>query len=122
MPDIQHRSSSIDNLTTVIFLLYGLFVFGSTFSIALAQSALGLSFILFVIYIIISRYNPFPSTLKSFYIPVALLIIWEFMAAFMGNSPLKSASMLREEWLFCAVPIGIWLCSDKRYRERRLSR
>ena len=43
-------------LTDALFFFYALFIFGSTFSIALAQMALGVSLALFITVIVVHRY------------------------------------------------------------------
>ena len=53
-------------LNDVLFFFYGLFIFGSTFSIALAQLSLGFALVLFIIIAITVQHNPFVS-IKQFY-------------------------------------------------------
>ena len=96
-------------LDNVLFYFYLIFVVTSTVSIAAAQSALGLSLILFVIIASLKRYNPFPASLKWLYIFVGLYIIWLFLSSLMNRTPLVSTLIMKEEWLFCAVPIGIYV-------------
>lgn len=113
----MNRSLS-DYLEQSLFGTYALFVFGCTFSIALAQSALGISTLLFLGIIAITRYNPFVRSLNFFYLPVSLYLIWMLLAALIAPSPIDSLSNLREEWLFAAVPIGIFLFNNEKYRNR----
>ena len=94
-----------------------LFIFGSTFSIALAQVSLGFALVLFIVIAVGKRYNPFASSLKPFYILVGAYIAWEFVAALAGDTPSRSAWMLKEDWLFCVVPIGVYLLAKERYRK-----
>ncbi len=107
-------------LRDLLFIFFTLFVFASTFSIALAQVALGLSLILFIVIAATTGYNPFPGQLKWFYISVGLYIFWMLLASLFGNTPVESILILKEEWLFCAVPIGIYLLSREDYRRRMM--
>ena len=105
-------------LTDSLFFFYALFAFGSTFSIALAQMALGVALTLFIAVILARRYNPFSSSLRWFYLFVAAYILWMVLSALFGASPSRSLWILKEDWLFCIVPIGVFLFSASRYRER----
>lgn len=108
-------------LTDALFFFYALFVFGSAFSIALAQMALGVSLALFITVIIIHRYQPFVESLKRFYIFVALYVAWIFVCAMMGDTITRSLFIMKEDWLFLIVPIGIFLMQNKKYRERLMT-
>lgn len=105
-------------LNDFLFFFYALFVFGSTFSIAVAQVSLGLSLILFIFVSIVKRYNPFPRTVKWFYLFIGLYIFWMLVTALLGKTPYRSAFIIKEEWLFCAVPIGIYLLRKEAYRKK----
>ncbi|UCG61814.1 MAG: O-antigen ligase family protein [Candidatus Zixiibacteriota bacterium] len=108
-------------LNDLLFGSFALFIFGSTFSIALAQVALGLSLILFIIVAIGTRYNPFVAELKWFYIFTGLYIVWMFIASLLGDTPVESLLIMKEEWLFSAIPIGIYLMSRDNYRRTLLT-
>ena len=108
-------------LTNALFFFYALFIFGSTFSIALAQMALGLSLILFIAVIIIHRYQPFVKSLKRFYIIVAIYVGWIFICSLMGETVSRSLFIMKEDWLFLIIPIGIFLMQNKTYRERLMT-
>ncbi len=103
-------------LETALFLFFALFIFGSTFSIALAQMSLGVSLVLFLILVMVARYNPFVSSLRWFYLFVALYIFWMLLSALVGPTPLRSILIIKEEWLFCAIPIGVFLFGRRQYR------
>ncbi|MEA3297311.1 MAG: O-antigen ligase family protein, partial [candidate division Zixibacteria bacterium] len=105
-------------LNNALFFFYALFIFGSTFSIALAQIALGFALTLFIVVAITARHNPFVSSLKCFYVLVGSYVIWLFLTGLIGATPVRSAFMLREDWLFCIVPIGIFLFQDEHSRRR----
>jgi O-antigen ligase len=108
-------------LTDILFFFYALFIFGSAFSIALAQMSLGLALITFVIVIIVQRYNPFVASLKRFYIFVALYIVWIFVTSLIGATPARSLFIMKEDWLFLIVPIGVYLMQNESYRRRLIA-
>lgn len=108
-------------LTDALFYFYALFIFGSTFSIALAQVSLGVSLALFITVIVIQRYQPFAPSLKRFYIFVALYILWIFVCSMMGETVTRSLFIMKEDWLFLIVPIGVFLMQNKTYRERLMT-
>ncbi len=90
-----------------LVLLYGLFVLGSTFSIAIAQSALGLSLMLFVVIVIVWKHQPFVPPLRSVYLMIGLYVAGMLIAGLMNSTPFKSVEMIKEEWLFSALLVGI---------------
>ncbi len=112
---------SPSKLTDALFFFYALFIFGSTFSIALAQTSLGLALITFVAIIVVQRYNPFVPTLKRFYIFIALYIVWMTVCALMGETASRSLFIMKEDWLFLIVPIGIFLFQNETYRNRLIT-
>ncbi|HOP05861.1 MAG TPA: O-antigen ligase family protein [candidate division Zixibacteria bacterium] len=93
-------------LTRALAFTFLVFVVGSTFSIALAQIALGVSLLLFLIVMIRDRSNPFAGELKNIYWLIGALLAWYIIAAMVGGTPLKSLNTMREAWLFCVIPIG----------------
>ena len=105
-------------LETALFLFFALFIFGSTFSIALAQMSLGVSLVLFLILVVAARYNPFVPSLRWLYLFVALYVFWMLLSALVGPTPLRSILVIKEEWLFCAIPIGIFLFGRRQYRHK----
>ena len=111
-------SRSRKYLETALFLFFALFIFGSTFSIALSQMSLGVSLVLFLILVVTARYNPFVSSLKWFYLFAALYIFWMLLSALVGSTPLRSILIIKEEWLFCTIPIGIFLFDHRQYRHK----
>lgn len=108
-------------LTDALFFFFALFIFGSTFSIALAQMSLGVSLALFITVIIIHRYQPFVESLKRFYVFIALYVAWIFVCSMMGETVTRSLFIMKEDWLFLIVPIGIFLMQNKIYRERLMT-
>lgn len=108
-------------LTDALFFFYALFIFGSTFSIALAQMSLGVSLALFITIIILHRHQPLVAPLKRFYIFVALYIGWIFVCSLLGETVTRSLFIMKEDWLFFIVPIGVFLMQNKQYRERLMT-
>ena len=108
----------LSKVKKTLAITYAVFAVGSTFSIALAQMALAVSLALFLVCVISERYNPFSHGLRWFYILVAAYVGWMALASLAGPTPLRSLSSLREDWLFCAIPIGIYLLQSRNYRQR----
>jgi O-antigen ligase len=99
-------------------LFFGSFVVASTFSIALAQISLGCSLLLFVMIAIRDRYDPFAGPAKPVYLFIVLYVVWLLLSSMLADSPLRALTNCREEWLFLAIPIGIYLMREKSYRDR----
>lgn len=108
-------------LNQALFYFFALFIFSSTFSIALAQISLGISLILFLVLAAVTRYNPFASSLKWLYLFIALYIFWMLLSALVGSTPFRSVWIIKEEWLFCVIPIGVFLFGRAAYRNRLLA-
>lgn len=97
-------------LVTFFFLL---FVFSSTFSIAISQTSLGICVLIFAVAAIRERFNPFSRELRWFWLAVAGYIGWLLIVCLMQDDPLRALNNIREEWLFVIVPIGIYLGRDR---------
>ena len=104
-------------LDKALFFFFALFVFSSTFSIALSQMSLGAALIIFVIACIREKYNPFIKELKWFYIFTLLYLFWMMVASLVGPHPVVSLHKLYEDWLFCIIFIAIYLFRDEKKRE-----
>jgi O-antigen ligase len=108
-------NASSDSLDLrLLFWSFAFFAFTCTFSIALAQLSLGLSAAIFIVFALRHRYNPFAHPLRWFYMAVAAWIVWLLFTGLLGDTPLRSWRLSREEWLFVAVPIGVLLFQDRR--------
>ncbi len=105
-----------DWLNNLIFYFFSLFLFSSTFSIALSQISLGLALIVFLALMILTKKNFFEPELKYFYLAVGIYLLWNLIAAAASGTPLKSLLMLKEEWLFLIIPIAVHLMRQKFYR------
>jgi len=112
--------SSTDKLTGALLFFFALFVFSSTFSIALSQSSFGLSLLLFLVILIRDRDAAFDSHLKWFFLSVGLYVLWMLIAAAAGGKFLFSLNSMREEWLFLIIPVGIFLIHKNRENADRL--
>jgi len=104
-----------DWLDNLIFYFFSLFLFSSTFSIALSQIGLGLALIVFLTLAISRKKNFFEKELKYFYLAVGVYLLWNVIAALAGGTPFKSLIMLKEEWLFLAIPIAVHLMRQRIY-------
>jgi O-antigen ligase len=111
MPD--KNTNLFSNITFLFFLL---FIFNSAFSIAYSQISLGISLLAFLVLIVTSKYNPFTKELRHVYFAISVYIIWMTITSLTGETPMKSLFMLKEEWLFCIIPIGIYLFRKRQYR------
>jgi len=111
-------SSRLEKVIGVMGFLYALFVVGSTFSIALAQLALGGALLIFVIVALSLHYNPFAGDLRGLYCAIAAYLLWTVVSSLAGENSLRALAMLREDWLFAIIPIGIFLLQYPRYRRR----
>ena len=110
--------SSRNWLHGLLIWAFLLFVVTSTFSIALAQLSLGFSLLLFIIIAIRDRYNPFAGPAKLVYLFIALYLAWLLLSSMLVEPPLRALTNCREEWLFLAIPIGIYLMRERIYREK----
>lgn len=109
-------NTAANRLKRTLLAFFALFVIGSTFSIALAQTALGFSLILFIVICIKDRCRPFVSQLKWVWLFIALYVGWLLLSCALGATPLRSVLIAKEEWLFLIMPIALYLAADKRYR------
>ena len=101
----------------LLLIFFCLFAFSSAFSIAMAQISLGLAVLGSIGIMIFERRNPFDRSVKSVYMWIGAYILWLVISSLFGDTPVKSIEMLREEWLFLAVPVSMLLLQEKRQRE-----
>lgn len=107
-PDFWHKA---------LFGFFALFIFGSTFSIALAQCSLGVALLLFLTIVIKERLRIFSGPLRLFYIFIALYVVWLLITSAMAEKALESMASTREEWLFWVVPITVYLFQYEKLRK-----
>ncbi|MDX9857666.1 MAG: O-antigen ligase family protein [candidate division Zixibacteria bacterium] len=111
MNALDHRF--VDRLLIVFFAL---FVFSATFSIAASQVMLGLSTAVFLWHCFRYRTVPFSRSLRWFYATTAVWIGWLSLTCLSGDTPLRSLLLSREEWLFVALVIAMYLAAQTRTR------
>jgi hypothetical protein len=92
-----------------IFFVYTFFIWGSTFSVAAGQVATGLALILFAVFLGLTRHFPYFGPIKWFYILCGLYVFWMALAGQIARPGLDALDRMREEWLFCIVPIGVMM-------------
>ncbi|KAA3634122.1 MAG: O-antigen ligase family protein [Calditrichaeota bacterium] len=105
-------------LSDFLFFFFSLFIVSTAFSIAVAQISLGVSLFLFIVIIFLRKENPFAGALSKFYIAIGLYIFWMILSALFSDTPLASLLILKEEWLFCAIPIGIYILQKESFRKK----
>jgi O-antigen ligase len=105
----------LPRLVTIFFLL---FVFTSTFSIALSQLSLGICAAFFVVAAIRERFNPFGGGLHWFWIAVGAYVGWLVLVCLLQDHPLHSLNNIREEWLFIIIPIVVYLGRARKTLDR----
>ena len=114
------RRSAADVLHRLLLFFFGLFVFSSTFSIALAQTSFGCALIIFVIVAVRNRHQPFAGPLKWFYLGISAYLGWSLLAALIDPSPVRSIIAMKKEWLFAVTVVGIYLFRSETYRHKML--
>ncbi len=105
-------------LSDFLFFFFALFAVSSTFSIAIAQISLGVSLFIYLLILFLKKENPFAGQLKLFYAAIGLYIFWMILSSLFGETPTASLFILKEEWLFCAVPIGVYILQKESFRKK----
>jgi len=105
-------------LIRVLFVFYLLYIASSTFSIALAQSTLGLAAAVMLLLLLNRQPLTTTSPMRLFYLFAGGYVAWMVLAALLASSWSGAVLALREEWLFVAVPIGVFLFRDDRNARR----
>src|SRR5574341_1550618 len=100
-------------LNNAVFFFFALFVFSSSFSIALSQASFGISLLLFIILAVTTRYNPFACRLLCIYSVIGLYLVWMIVSTLVNDSSLWN---LKEEWLFSIIPVGLFLFKQQKFR------
>ncbi|HOD66182.1 MAG TPA: O-antigen ligase family protein [candidate division Zixibacteria bacterium] len=102
----------------VLFGLFALFLLSSSFSIALAQSSLGLALAVYIGILAVRRENPFGGALRPVYLAIGLYVLWVLISALAGPTPGRSVLREREDWLFLIIPIAVHLVRIEPFRRR----
>ncbi len=100
-------------LNNAVFFFFALFIFSSTFSIALSQISFGISLLLFIVLAVITRYNPFACRLLCVYSVIGLYLLWMIISTLVNGASLLN---LKEEWLFGIIPVGLFLFKQQKFR------
>jgi len=100
-------------LNNAVFFFFALFVFSSTFSIALSQVSFGISLLLFIILAVTTHYNPFACRLLCVYSVIGLYLFWMIISTMVNGASLWN---LKEEWLFGIIPVGLFLFKQQKFR------
>lgn len=110
-------TASTEEVSSAVYYTFAVFVLALSFSIALAQIALGVSLVLFIFAQFSRRNGPsIVGPLKwAMWIAIAY-IAWLVFTCLIGSTPLASLEIAREEWLFLIVPIGITVLRDPKRR------
>jgi O-antigen ligase len=98
-----------ERLPGALLFFFALFVFSSTFSIALSQTSFSLSLLLFLVIVARREGVAIDHRLRWFYLSMILYVTWMLLAAVAGGNFLHSLNSMREEWLFAIIPVGIFL-------------
>ena len=107
-------------LNVSLRITFGIFLFSSTFSIAISQIALGLSLGLYLVIALKTKQPFMSSSLRPISILIAAYVGWLALSSLAGNTPIASLLSLREEWLFAALPIAFFAFQGDRAPERML--
>ncbi|MCB2229949.1 O-antigen ligase family protein [bacterium] len=110
--------SAADKLLAIFFAL---FLFSATFSIAVSQVTLGIAAALFLWVSVSRRVSPFVPELRVVHVAFAVWVAWLFFTCLLGETPLRSLRLSREEWLFSAVLIATLLFSNRRLGVRLMA-
>ncbi len=97
---------------------FGLFLFGSAFSIAMAQITLGLTLCTLCAWKLANSNWPEDFGPRLVYTAIGAYVSWLAISSLAGASPLSSLISLKEEWLFVILPVGIFLGRHRTVRSR----
>ncbi len=99
-----------------LFFIYAVFLFGSTFSIAIAQISLGVALVLYLIIAAAGGCSIFAGLrLKRYYLLVGCFVVWLAASAAVHDGFAGAVRVITEEWLFLIVPVGIYLNRRREY-------
>ncbi|UCC43567.1 MAG: O-antigen ligase family protein [Candidatus Zixiibacteriota bacterium] len=109
--------TSSRGMRNLLLIFFCLFAFSSAFSIAMAQISLGMAVLCSIGIVIFERRSPKDRSVGTVYLWMGLYVLWLVISSLFGDTPFKSIEMLREEWLFLAVPVGMLLLREGKFRE-----
>jgi O-antigen ligase len=111
-PDYAHRA---------LVVFFTLFVFASTFTISLSQTSLGVALLIFISLAFRDHFQPFIGRIKWVYIAIGLYLCWLWLSALVGETPIASLAITKEEWLFSIILIGAYLLRSEAMRMRMIT-
>ena len=114
------QSTLGQNLNTSLRVTFGIFLFSSTFSIAVSQIALGLSLGLYLALTLKTKQPFLSDSVKPISILIIIYVGWLALSSLAGNTAIASLWTLREEWLFLAIPIAFFVFRGDQATERIL--
>lgn len=106
------------SLRRLLLILFSVFVFATTCSIAVAQIAYAASLAVFIVLLAIEREFPRRRIFNGVLVSAVGYVLWMVVSALVNATPVSSLLILKEEWLFGIVPIGLYLCRDADDRDR----
>ncbi|MEW5796975.1 MAG: O-antigen ligase family protein [Candidatus Zixiibacteriota bacterium] len=118
--DAHPPNRHVKVLSLILIVFFGLFLFFSSFSIALAQTALGIAVLVFGAILITERGALAGANLRPLFAAWGLYLFWLVLVSLVNENPLRSLNNIREEWLLVIVPIGVYLNRNQVYRRRLL--
>jgi len=110
------RTAPADTIPLALQIVLGAFVFCSTFSIAASQTALGLSILLWIFFLI-RKEAPAPRR-TMLDAPLALFIAACLVAALFSSKRIESLVSLKNLLLMSAIPTVAFLAASARLRSR----
>lgn len=107
------NEKAVRKLESIHFATYAISVTSTPFSIALTQLALGATLLITLVIFAIDRsyfqrcFGSVSSSIKYAAGAAGMYVLWMIASALAGDTPVESILILKEEWLFLAVPMGL---------------
>lgn len=103
-------------LNDFLIFFFIAFIFTSAISIAMAQITFGISLFLFILLFFVKRPEINIKDIKYLVWAISALLIWQFISSLKSPTPSKSLFLMKEEWLYFIIPVGIFVCRKAKYR------
>lgn len=116
----MNHSVTVSRLTTLMSYSYLVFAAACTFSIALAQTALGVAVASFIVLGFSKRKDLFEASPREIYMALFAFVGWTALTSCVGAGGLSGLADIESFWLFLAFPVGWYLLGSGRYRDRLL--
>ena len=117
----MNHSATVSRLTIFMSFCYLVFAAACTFSIALAQTALGLAAVSFIILAFLNRKELFKDSPGEIYAVLFAFVGWTALTSCLGAGGLGGLADIQSYWLFLAFPVGWHLLRSNRYRDKLLT-